>query len=396
MPQCCSLCKKQSLHKFLDLGQQPLANKYPKPSAFKDEKFFPLQVFFCEDCKNVQLGEMVPRSIMFEDYYYLSSVNGGLVRHFEALAKELQDADFVVDVGSNDGVLLRPLKKLGVRALGVEPSVNVSKLANDEGLETLCAFFDEDSAQRVLASHGAADVIVASSVFTHLDAPDDFIRAADILLSEDGKLVIEVEYILNMINQVQFERFYLDRIFYYSISSMKALFARHGMVITGLETVAQHGGSLRFTLMREGAGTEAPELHDLIATELKVLNTTSLMDFGQRCQDLTTRLVDGLKRWREEGVKVAGYGAPARLSTITNFGGIDPELLPFTVDDSPLKQGRTSPGAHIPVVPATELAAFKPDVLLVFAYEYIDDIREKTGDAYDYYMPIPLVELHAS
>lgn len=313
MSKCCSLCQAQSLHKFLDLGRQPLANKYPMPSAFKDELFFPLEVFFCEDCKNVQLGEMVPRSIMFEDYYYLSSVNGGLVRHFEALADELKEARFVVDVGSNDGVLLRPLKALGVRALGVEPSVNVSKLANDEGLETLCAFFEETSAQRVLDSHGAADVIVASSVFTHLDAPDDFIRAADILLAEDGKLVIEVEYILNMINQVQFERFYLDRIFYYSISSMKALFAKHGMVITGVEPVAQHGGSLRFTLMRETAGAEAPELKDLIETELQVLNTAALTDFGQRCRDLTDKLVAGLKKWRDEGVKVVELwrsGAP--------------------------------------------------------------------------------------
>ncbi|MEK1898224.1 class I SAM-dependent methyltransferase [Rhizobium sp. 1399] len=396
MSKCCSLCHGQILNKFLDLGRQPLANKYPKPSDFQEEKFFPLEVFFCETCKNVQLGEMVPRSLMFEDYYYLSSVNGGLVRHFEALAEELKEAKFVVDVGSNDGVLLRPLKGLGVRALGVEPSVNVSKLANDEGLETLCAFFEETSARQVLDSHGPADVIVASSVFTHLDAPAQFIRAADILLAKDGKLVIEVEYILNMISQVQFERFYLDRIFYYSISSMKELFGKHGMVITGVEPVAQHGGSLRFTLMRDAAGTEAPELEELIATELKVLNTVALTDFGQRCRDLTDKLVAGLKRWREEGIKVAGYGAPARLSTITNFGGIDSELLPFTIDDSPLKQGRTSPGAHIPVVAASELETYQPEVLVVFAYEYIDDIRKKTGNAYDYYMPIPLVELKAS
>ena len=396
MPTCCSLCHGQSLNRFLDLGRQPLANKYPKPGDFSNEKFFPLEVFFCESCKNVQLGEMVPRSLMFEDYYYLSSVNGGLVRHFEALAEELKDAKFVVDVGSNDGVLLRPLKSLGVRALGIEPSINVSKLANDEGLETFCGFFDETSARQVLESHGPADVIVASSVFTHLDAPDQFIRAADILLAQDGKLVIEVEYILNMISQVQFERFYLDRIFYYSISSMKQLLGKHGMVITGLEPVAQHGGSLRFTLMRATVGTEAPELAELIATELKILNTEALTDFGQRCRELTDRLVAGLKRWREEGVKVAGYGAPARLSTITNFGGIDSELLPFTIDDSPLKQGRTSPGAHIPVLAASELEIHQPQVLVVFAYEYIDDIRKKTRNAYDYYMPIPLVELKAS
>ncbi|WP_244918434.1 class I SAM-dependent methyltransferase [Phaeobacter gallaeciensis] len=396
MSMCCSLCQEENLVKFIDLGRQPLANKYPRPTDFEEEKFFSLEVFFCVTCKNVQLGEMVPRALMFEDYYYLSSVNGGLVRHFEALAEDLQGAEFIVDIGSNDGVLLRPLKQLGVCALGIEPSVNVSKIANDEGLETICAFFDEASARQVVNSHGEADVIVASSVFTHLDAPDEFIRAADILLTETGKLVIEVEYILNMINQLQYERFYLDRIFYYSISSMKTLFGKHGMVITQVEPVAQHGGSLRFTLMREAVGSQASELDELIATELEVLNSEALMDFGQRCRSLTDNLVAGLKSWRDAGVKVAGYGAPARLSTITNFGGIDSELLPFTVDDSPLKQGRTSPGAHIPVVAASELETYQPEVLVVFAYEYIDDIREKTGNAYDYYMPIPLVELKAS
>ncbi|UWR87811.1 class I SAM-dependent methyltransferase [Phaeobacter inhibens] len=396
MSMCCSLCQGKNLEKFIDLGRQPLANKYPKSTDFEEEKFFPLEVFFCATCKNVQLGEMVPRALMFEDYYYLSSVNGGLVRHFETLAEDLQDAEFVVDIGSNDGVLLRPLKNLGIRSLGIEPSVNVSKIANDEGLETICAFFDEASARQVLNSHGEADVIVASSVFTHLEAPNQFIRAADILLAKTGKLVIEVEYILNMINQLQYERFYLDRIFYYSISSMKTLFGKHSMVITHVEPVAQHGGSLRFTLMRESVGSEASELDALMATELEVLNSEALTDFGQRCRSLTDELVAGLKGWREAGVKVAGYGAPARLSTITNFGGIDSELLPFTVDDSPLKQGRTSPGAHIPVVTASELETYQPEVLVVFAYEYIDDIREKTGNAYSYYMPIPLVELKAS
>jgi methylation protein EvaC len=393
MPAHCSLCQSRALTRFLDLGRQPLANKYPRQEQFADERFFPLEVFFCEDCKNVQLGEMVPRKLMFEDYYYLSSVNGGLVRHFEAMAKGLAEAKFVVDVGSNDGVLLRPLKALGVKALGVEPSLNVSKIANDEGLETLCAFFDNESAKKVLETHGAADVIVASSVFTHLEDPAGFIEAADILLSEDGVLIIEVEYILNMIAQVQFERFYLDRIFYYSISSMKALFERFGMVIAGVDPIAQHGGSLRFTIRRASAASPAPELGELIETELQVLTADALKDFGRQCEELTGKFVQALKDWKAQGVKVAGYGAPARLSTITNVGRIGPALLPFTVDDSPLKQSRHSPGMHIPIVASAELDAYKPEILIVFAYEYIDDIRKKTGNKYTYMMPIPLVEL---
>jgi len=393
MSKICSLCGSSSLKKFLDLGQQPLANKYPTQEQFADERFFPLEVYVCESCRNVQLGHMVPRALMFEDYYYLSSVNGGLVRHFEALAQELSETNFVVDVGSNDGVLLRPLKKLGVRALGVEPSRNVSKLAQDEGLETLCAFFDQDTARQILESHGPADVIVASSVFTHLDDPNAFIEAIDLLLADDGVLVIEVEYILNMIEQVQFERFYLDRIFYYSISSMQALFAGHGMVLTKIDPVAQHGGSLRFTIKRATAATPAADIERLIAVELETLNTAALRDFGAKCTELVTALVEVLNGWKSEGRKVSGYGAPARLSTITNFGSIGTELLPFTVDDSPLKQGRFSPGQHVPIVTSTELDAYAPEILIVFAYEYIDDIRRKTGNAYTYMMPIPLIEL---
>jgi len=136
----CHLCGHEHIVEFLNLGRQPLANKYPTEKQFDGEEFFPLEVYFCLRCKNVQLGTIVSRERMFEDYYYLSSVNAGLVKHFESLAKKLAKSNFVVDIGSNDGILLRPLKAAGIRAIGVEPSVNVSKIANDDGFETLCSF----------------------------------------------------------------------------------------------------------------------------------------------------------------------------------------------------------------------------------------------------------------
>jgi SAM-dependent methyltransferase len=233
----CSLCDRQNIARFLDLGKQPLANKYPTAEQFATEDFFPLEVFFCDDCKNVQLGTMVSRERMFEDYYYLSSVNPGLVRHFEQLARTLAGARFVVDVGSNDGILLKPLQELGVKALGIEPSINVSKIANDAGFQTLTSFFDAASALHVRETFSPADVIVASSVFTHLEAPADFIEAAKLLLTDDGSLIIEVEYIGNILASIQFERFYLDRIFYYSLSSLKNLFEKHGMYIADAEDI---------------------------------------------------------------------------------------------------------------------------------------------------------------
>ena len=393
MLQQCGLCGSSHVFNFLKLGRQPLANKYPKSEQFPGERFFSLDVFFCEDCKNVQLGESVSRELMFEDYFYLSSVNGGLVRHFNDFAKTLAGAHFVVDVGSNDGILLRPLKELGVKAIGVEPSINVSKIANDAGLETVCAFFDDDSAQSLLAAHGPADVIVASSVFTHLENPSKFIEAAKILMSKDGALIIEVEYIYNMIRSIQFERFYLDRIFYYSISSLQSLFRRHDMIISDIEEIDQHGGSIRVTVQHANSGVVSPKLSGLIKTELETLNTSALAKFGNTCREMVDALKSSLQQWKDKGVKVAGYGAPARLSTISNFGNIGPDLVPFTVDDSPLKQDRYSPGMHIPIVSASHLESEKAEILIVFAYEYIDDIRSKTGNRYQYYMPVPLKDL---
>jgi methylation protein EvaC len=389
----CHLCQQPRPTEFLDLGQQPLANKYPTQDQFSAEKFFPLKVYFCERCSNVQLGTVVSRELMFQDYYYLSSVNGALVRHFESFAETLKNARFVVDVGSNDGILLRPLKERGVRAIGVEPSVNVSKIANDEGLETVCAFFDAESAARVRDDYGAADVIVASSVFTHLENPHEFIEAVKILLADGGEFVIEVEYIGNIVTTIQFERFYLDRIFYYSLASLNRLFNSHDMHITDVEHIDMHGGSLRVTVRRDGDKSALAELESMLAAEAKILNPRALKEFSDNAGEQVVALRTLLEKHKRSKVKVAGYGAPARLSTISNFGQIGPELVAFSVDDSPLKQNKYSPGVHIPIVPKAYLDRERPDVVVVFAYEYFEDIRAKAGDAYRYMLPIPPREI---
>ena len=390
----CHLCGHEAPLKFLDLGQQPLANKYPGEAQFESEEFFPLAVFFCPRCKNVQLGTMVSRARMFEDYYYLSSVNAGLVRHFEDLAKKLNGARFVVDVGSNDGILLKPLAALGVKAIGVEPSINVSKIANDQGLETVCAFFDDSSAADLKKAHGDADVIVASSVFTHLEDPHAFIEAVKILLSDDGRFIIEVEYIGNILRHIQFERFYLDRIFYYSLTSLKHLFEAHGMTVTDVTEIEPHGGSLQVTIQRKNSGAVPSDaVRRQLEEEERALTPEKLNEFGGLVDREVAALRSRLEEFRAQGLRVAGYGAPARVSTICNYGKIGPSLVTFTVDDSPLKHGKYTPGTHIPIVTKAHLDAQRPDVIVVFAYEYFDDIRKKAGEGYRYLLPIPVREL---
>lgn len=389
----CHLCGTGDLSAFLDLGNQPLANKYPTAAQFESERFFPLTMCFCPNCKNVQLTTIVSRELMFEDYYYLSSVNAGLVRHFEGLSKKLAGSKLVVDVGSNDGILLKPLKDMGVKCVGVEPSVNVSKIANDKGLTTICAFFDASSAAQIESDYGKPDVIVASSVFTHLEKPHDFIEVVRGLLSDDGRFIIEVEYIGNILKLTQFERFYLDRIFYYSLTSLKHLFEAHGMAITDVEHIAPHGGSLQVTVQRKGKAVPSPRVAAQLAEEAELLTFGQLQAFRKNVDTQIVAFRDLLQDYKKSGVKVGGYGAPARVSTICNFGGIGPELVAFTVDDSPLKQNRFTPGTHIPIVPKAHLDTHKPDVLVVFAYEYFDDIRKKTDNAYRYLQPIPPREL---
>lgn len=390
----CLLCGHADAVEFLNLGMQPLANKYPTEEQFATEDFFPLAALFCPRCTNVQLGTMVSRERMFEDYYYLSSVNAGLVRHFEKLADKLRGAKCVVDVGSNDGILLRPLKHRGVTAVGVEPSVNVSRIANDQGLTTLCGFFDTATAAKIEASYGKPDVIVAASVFTHLADPHKFIDTLEELLADNGRFIIEVEYIGNILRHVQFERFYLDRIFYYSLTSLKHLFDAHDMTIVDVEHIAPHGGSLQVTIRRRRDGVAPSQsVVALLQEEDKALTVGELAKFRHSVDTQVAAFRGLLEDYKRSNIKVAGYGAPARVSTICNFGKIGPSLIAFTVDDSPLKQNRFSPGTHIPIVTKAHLDRHPPNILVVFAYEYFDDIRQKTGNMYRYLQPIPPTEL---
>jgi SAM-dependent methyltransferase len=386
----CRLCDYSDAVEFLNLGKQPLANKYPTEAQFQTEEFFPLAMFFCPRCKNVQLGTIVSRERMFEDYYYLSSVNAGLVRHFIELAKKLVGADLVVDVGSNDGILLKPLKELGIKAVGVEPSINVSKIANDQGMTTICAFFDVASAAGLEKMYGRPDVIVASSVFTHLENPHQFIEAVRGLLADDGRFIIEVEYIGNILRNIQFERFYLDRIFYYSLTSLKHLFHAHEMIVADVEHIEPHGGSLRVTVKRKNQhGAESGNVAALLQEEEESLTLQKLEEFRTGVDTQIIAFRDLLKTYKQSNRRVAGYGAPARVSTICNYGNIGPSLIEFTVDDSPLKQNKFTPGTHIPILTKEHLDRHRPDVLVVFAYEYFDDIRKKTDGSYRYLLPIP-------
>lgn len=390
----CRLCHDEHPLEFLDLGRQPLANKYPTEAEFATEDFFPVKVFFCPTCKSVQLGMAISRERMFENYFYLSSVNTGLVSHYEELARTLSDATFVVDIGSNDGILLKPLQEMGVRVVGVEPSTNVSKLANDASLPTINAFFDAATARRIRTEYGRPDVITGLSMFSHVGDPHVFIDDVKALLADDGKCILEIEYVDTILRNLSFERFYLDRISYYSVTSLEGLFQQHGMYLSDVEETASHGGSLRVTAQKKGKGrapTESVARH--MAYEADQLVPEALTEFGRQARAQISALRAKLEEYKAAGLTVAGFGAPARVSTLCNFGGIGPELISFIVDETPLKQNRFSPGTHIPIVPMSHLQARAVDVFVVFVHEYFDVVKSKLSGPHRYLFPIPAREV---
>lgn len=381
----------------LDLGIQPFANKYPKNQLEKEKEFKqPMIVQFCEVCRSAQIENVTNRGFMFEDYYYLSSVNKELVEHFKSFAEsELQDYEFVLDIGSNDGILLRILKEKGIKCLGIDPSENVGALANAEGLETIVDFFNSSSADLISKNYGKPDAIVASSMFTHLEDPKSFLKDLQIICSPNTLIYIEVEYLGNLLKNLQFERFYFDRPHYYSIKGIKMLFENEGFKLLDLEEIDPHGGSIRLKFgVNDGNLIQNVRVLKALETESELLKINKLQDFSKDIINASDDFKSSLMELKKAGNKIAAYGCPARLATITNFCDVGTELIDFIAEDSPLKIDRFSPGMHIPIIDSKNLDDYKFDVLVVFAYEYAPTIIGKTKKYnVKYFSPIPFTEL---
>ena len=277
----CKICNNNKTHDVLNLKKQPLANKYPKNKLeIRKEYKFNLKVCFCEKCKSAQIKKIIDRKLMFTDYYYLSSVNKGLVDHFNKLAKKLKKSNFVLDIGSNDGVLLSPLKKLGIKAIGVDPSINVGKIANRKGLKTIIDFFNVKVIKKITKEYSKPDTIIASSVITHLEKPIEFANNIKNILKDNGVLILEIEYLLNFIKNLEYERFYFDRPFYYSLKSIEILFKSVGMSLIDVEKIKIHGGSLRCYIKNSKNFKQSSRCKKILNIEMKTLNKNLFKKFN--------------------------------------------------------------------------------------------------------------------
>ncbi|MBM3897519.1 MAG: class I SAM-dependent methyltransferase [Thaumarchaeota archaeon] len=400
----CRSCGSNNVNHFLSLGRQPLANDFLKPDRVEKEPYYPLDLVFCTNCTLVQLSEesFVPRDILFTHYLYTSSVSGGLRVHFEQLAKKLaetiQKNAVVVDIGSNDGVLLKPLKTLGLRSVGVEPAVNLAKIANENGLETLNDFFSKRSASTIVSRYGHADVIVASNVFAHLDGIHEFISNVRTLLKDDGFFVIEIQYLADTINDMTYDNVYHEHVFYYSLHSLIRLFEKHNMRVFKAEHVKTHGGSLRVYICKDDRDIDR-SVEQFITREkqMRLDKFETYRSFADELMKRIRELRNLFSELKEEHKFVAGYGAPAKSSTMINSVKLDATLIQYIVEDAPLKQGLFTPGSHIPIVSPVALEQKTPDYIVIFAWNYADDIMKKLDKfkrkGTKFIVPMPKVQI---
>ncbi len=388
----CKVCNSKKISEIINLGKQPLANKYPKnKNQINNEKKYNLDILFCRDCRCGQIKKIVDRNLMFEDYYYLSSVNKKLKDHFIKLSKRIKKYKFIVDIGSNDGILLEPLKKLGLNAIGIDPSVNVGKIANKKGLKTFIGFFDNKMIKKILKKYSKPDLVVASSVITHMENPIRFAKDIKSFIMENGVLIIEIEYLKNFIKNLEFERFYFDRPFYYSARSVEILFKKVGMNLFDIEKIDIHGESLRCFIKNENSNFKTKRCQNILKEEKEYLNYKILKKFNKNIKEESKNFKKELIKLKMNKKFIIGYGAPARVSTITNVSDVDSKLINYIIDDSPLKQNRFSPGKHIPILPRKNNIKKNIDVVIVFAYEYFKEIKKNfKSKNIKFFKPIPL------
>jgi len=371
----------------LQLGPMPLANSFPRhPDEFVDEQVYPLDLAFCPDCSLVQIIDEVDPEVLFRDYIYVTGTSKTIAEHNRTYADTVQTHlrlapdDLVVEVASNDGSLLTCFRDLGVRVLGVEPARNIADVARDVGIETISEFFTSDLAVELRAARGPARAVIGNNVLAHVPNPADVLRGAATLLAEDGAVFIEVPYLAEFVEGLEYDTVYHEHLCYFSVTALLRLCEQAGLSVLGVDRFPVHGGTIR---MRAGLRATHPHHSDAVlamaaAEDTQGLTTASrYQEFAREVEGNRDALVTLLKSLRDQGHRVAGYGAPAKGNTLLNYCGIGPDLLPFIVDQNPRKVGRFTPGTHIPVKGVEALHAFAPDYVLILAWNFADEIMQQ-------------------
>jgi hypothetical protein len=370
-----------------DLGVSPLSNALLTPQQLNQkEKLYPLQPYVCESCWLVQLPELAAPEIIFSDYTYFSSYSETWLRHVDDYAAAmvarlgLGSQSLVVEVGSNDGHLLKCFLRRNVPVLGIEPAANIAAAALRAGVRTEVAFFGVQSAETLRSTFGSADLIAGNNVLAHVPKLNDFIDGLRALLKQAGTITMEFPHLLRLIEQTQFDTIYHEHYSYFSLSVARRIFAAHRLTIYDVEELPTHGGSLRiFATHNANAPAPSHAIALVEATERAAgLQTLAVYErFASNVYGAKKKLLEFFAAAHTQGATVAGYGAPAKATTLLNYCGIDTNLLPYTVDRNPIKVGKYIPGVRIPIEATGQIKCRRPDYVLILPWNWAGEIREQ-------------------
>jgi len=373
----------------MSFGQQPIANRFISESKVDSEYFFEMEVGSCGNCGMFQLIEQPAPEMMFHNNYtFFSQTSKGMQIHFESFANDVMknylsyDSPFVVELGSNDGIMLRHFKNAGYSHLGVEPSGNVAEVARKDGVNTMVSFFGIDTANIIKNEYGQADVIMSANVMCHIPNINSIARGAEILLKPGGVLIFEDPYLGDVIDKVSYDQIYDEHVFLFSATSVKNAFAPHGLELIDVLAQPTHGGSMRYVLGRPGKHIASSSVADRLAWEENrgLGKIETFLEFRANCEKSRDELIFLLKSLKSDGKKVVGYAATSKSTTVLNYCGIGCDLIEYISDTTPDKQDKLSPGMHIPIKSHSAFVNNYPDYAVMFAWNHEKEIRANELD----------------
>ena len=378
----CRVCNSDELQPYLNLGLSPLANNLLQN---KDDEYdeYPLEIMFCKKCFNSQLSVAVPSSKMFNEYLYLSSTSESFRNHFENFAYKLKKefnlkkSSTVIDIGSNDGIFLKPLIELKVNAIGIEPAKNLSKLANKNGLKTINSYFNKKVTNEILNTYGSVDIITAFNVFAHADDLKGILDNVDKVLKRNGVFVFEVQYLLNTLKDLTFDNIYHEHFNYWCLLSLQNLFQNSNLTIYNIEKVDTHGGSIRVYASKDKSKKIHKSVKEFTNIELNYgLNDYKTYEkFGKKVEKVKSNSLIKINKIIKSGENIIGFAAPAKATTVLNYFGINENIIEFTLEDNELKHEKYIPGTGIKII-SPESSSDNFDNVLVLAWNFFDQIKE--------------------
>jgi len=399
----CRMCKSSNLQKFLDLGFSALSDNFLTIKQLEEsESFFPLTVYLCSNCGLCQLGYVVPPKFMFnKDYPYDSSTTKMGREHFTKMGVDicdrfnLKENSLVIDVGSNSGVLLSAFKSKGMRVLGIEPSSKLANAAIEKGVDSIIDFFSGKLVKKILNDYQKVSVITGTNVFAHINDLDDFMLSADLLLVEDGIIVIEAPYLLHLIENMEYDTIYHEHLSYLSVKPMVEFCKKFNFEIFDIKEQTIHGGTLRYFISRKNKKEITNEVSNYlkIEEEKELYSKKKLDDFANLVKNHRKALLQLLNDLKKDGKKIVGISAPAKGNTLLNYCKIDFEILDYVTERNPFKIGKFTPGMHIPVYSDEKLLEDQPDYALILAWNFADEIMQNNSKYQEnggkFIIPIP-------